>query len=81
MTLSFDPEAADVLAQLGGTDAFQPSRDDVEGRRTFREPILVASCAAQPFPESVRRVDLADRLLSEYGSTGGGASKWSRRPV
>jgi hypothetical protein len=31
MTLNFDPEVADVLAQLGGTDAFQPPRDDVEG--------------------------------------------------
>ncbi|MGW7692650.1 hypothetical protein ACWGMA_27940 [Streptomyces asiaticus] len=63
MTLSFDPEAADVLAQLGGTDALQPSRDDVGGRRAFWEPILAASSPAQPFPEDVRRVDLADRTF------------------
>ncbi|AJZ87002.1 hypothetical protein ACFV27_15640 [Streptomyces antimycoticus] len=63
MTLSFEPEVADVLAQLGGIDAFQPSRDDVEGRRVLWEPILAASSAAQPFLEDVRRVDLADRTF------------------
>jgi acetyl esterase/lipase len=57
MTLSFDPEVADVLAQMGGTDAFQPPRNDVEGRRAFWEPILAASSEAQPFPEDVRTSD------------------------
>ncbi|SMD25999.1 alpha/beta hydrolase [Kibdelosporangium aridum] len=57
MTLNFDPEVADVLAQLGGTDAFQPPRGDVEGRRAFWEPILAASSAAQPFPEEVQMSD------------------------
>ncbi|HEX6359644.1 alpha/beta hydrolase [Actinophytocola sp.] len=57
MTLHFDPEVADVLAQMGGTEAFQPPRDDVEGRRAFWEPILAASSGAQPFPEDVRMSD------------------------
>jgi acetyl esterase/lipase len=57
MTLEFDPEVADVLAQLGGTTAFQPPRDDVEGRRAFWEPILAASSAAQPFPDDVEMSD------------------------
>jgi acetyl esterase/lipase len=57
MTFVFDPEVADVLARMGGTDAFQPPRDDVEGRRAFWEPILAASSAAQPFPEEVRMSD------------------------
>ncbi|MGW0756494.1 alpha/beta hydrolase [Streptomyces sp. NPDC002814] len=57
MTLNLDPEVAEVLAQLGGTKAFQPSRDDVEGRRAFWEPILAASGAAQPFPEEVQTRD------------------------
>ncbi|MCX4428669.1 alpha/beta hydrolase [Streptomyces mirabilis] len=57
MTLKFDPQVADVLAQMGGTEAFQPPRDDVEGRRAFWEPILAASSTAQPFPEDVRMSD------------------------
>jgi acetyl esterase/lipase len=57
MPLEFDPEVADVLAQLGGTSAFQPPRDDVEGRRAFWEPILAASSAAQPFPDDVETSD------------------------
>ncbi|MEV6627618.1 alpha/beta hydrolase fold domain-containing protein [Amycolatopsis sp. NPDC051106] len=64
MALQFDPEVADVLARMGGTEAFQPPRDDVEGRRAFWEPILAASSGAQPFPEDVKT---SDRYVSAGG--------------
>ncbi|WP_413759354.1 alpha/beta hydrolase [Streptomyces sp. MMBL 11-3] len=63
MSLSFDPEFAEVFAPmtLAMADTEPPAVGDVPARRALWEPIIGASSAAQPFP--------ADVTTGEYRAT------------
>ena len=55
MPLSLDPEISGALASMG--DVTPPRVGDIEGRRTFWEPVIGAASDAQPTPADVTMTD------------------------